>query len=256
MYKTIDFKKYSSIQIGGVHKVKSIETIDDYSDYKIIGKANNLLISNNPPALAILSEEFDYIKQENNKLIVGAVTSSVKLLSYCKKHNIANMEFLTKLPGNIGGLTKMNAGLKNWEIFNYIYSITTKDGVILKNNIDYGYRETKIDDIIFEVSFDLEFGYNKTQQKKFLDMRNNQPKQPSAGSCFKNPNNYSAGFLIEQVGLKGYRIGDISFSSIHANFLVNLGDATFEDAITLINLAKNKVKKRFDISLELEIQII
>ena len=91
MYKTIDFKKYSSIRIGKEIRVKVIDKIDNYPDYTIIGKANNLLISNNPPALAILSDKFDYIIQKDNKLKVGTATSSGKLLTYCKKNNISHI---------------------------------------------------------------------------------------------------------------------------------------------------------------------
>ena len=117
MYKVINFKKYTSINIGGKHNVKVINEIGDYKEYKIIGRGNNLLISNNPPKMAVLGEEFDYIIQKNGQLIVGAATSSGKMLTYCKKNDIANFEFLAKLPGNMGGLAKMNAGLKQWEIF-------------------------------------------------------------------------------------------------------------------------------------------
>ncbi|MEA3384730.1 MAG: UDP-N-acetylmuramate dehydrogenase, partial [Campylobacterota bacterium] len=234
MDKVIDFKKYSSINIGPKAKVKIINEIDNYEKYKIIGKANNLLVSNKPPLLAILGEEFDYIIQKGDKLIVGAATSSGKLLTYCKKNNIANLEFLAKLPGTVGGLTKMNAGLKQWEIFNYINNITTQDGVILKDEINYSYRYTDIKGVIFEVVFDIEYGYKIESQKEFVKMRDNQPNLPSAGSCFKNPKEHSAGYLIEKVGLKGFRVGSMAFSSIHANFLVNLGGGTFDEAIKLI----------------------
>jgi len=257
MTKIIDFKKYTSIHIGSKHKVKIIDEINNFSKYTVIGRGNNLLLSNNPPPLAILGDEFDYILKKNNKLIVGASTSSGKLLTYCKKNNIANFELLAKLPGNIGGLVKMNAGLKQWEIFNHLYSIKTQDGDILKENIFHTYRDTNIKGIIFEVIFNIEKGFDKEQQNMFIQMRDNQPKQPSAGSCFKNPKNtHSAGYLIEKVGIKGYTIGGMAFSSIHANFLVNLGNGTYDEAIKLINLAKQKVEDEFDIILEEEIIII
>ena len=256
MYKIIDFKKYSSINIGDNHKVKIINDINKYDEYHIIGRGNNILLSSNPPPLAILGDKFNYIFQKDGKLIVGAATTSGKLLIYCKKNNIANFEFLAKLPGNIGGLTKMNAGLKQWEIFNQIDSIKTQDGVIKKENIDYTYRDTKIDGIIFEVTFNIELGFNQENQKLFVQMRDNQPNLPSAGSCFKNPQGHSAGYLIEQVGLKGYTIGEMAFSSQHANFLVNMGNGTFDDAIKLITLAKDKVKEQFGIQLDLELIIL
>ncbi len=253
---TIDFKKYTSIHIGGKHKVAVIDDIIPMMNYTIIGKGNNLLISSKPPKLAILGDQFDYILQKNNQLIVGAATSSGKLLTYCKKHNIANMEFLAKLPGNIGGLTKMNAGLKQWEIFKYIKYIKTSAGIINKQDINYSYRHTDINDIIYEVVFELSFGFDIEKQKMFTQMRNNQPNLPSAGSCFKNPKQHSAGYLIEKVGLKGYTIGGMAFSSIHANFLVNLGGGTYDEAIKLIKLAKDKVQQQFNITLEEEIVIL
>jgi UDP-N-acetylmuramate dehydrogenase len=254
--KIIDFKKYTSIHIGGKHKVKIISEIADYKKYKIIGKGNNILISNNPPPLAILGDEFDYILQKNGTLIVGASTSSGKLLTYCKKNNIANFELLAKLPGNIGGLVKMNAGLKEWEIFNHLTSIKTQDGIIEKSDIPHSYRHTKINGIIYEVTFNITKGFNQNKQNMFSSMRNNQPNLPSAGSCFKNPTKYSAGYLLEHIGLKGYNIGSMGFSSVHSNFLVNLGGGTFDEAIKLINLAKKRVKTEFHIDLELEIDII
>jgi UDP-N-acetylmuramate dehydrogenase len=253
---TIDFKKYSSIQIGTKQKVKLIDKIDNYPNYTIIGQGNNILLSNNPPKLAILSKKFDYIKQKDNILIVGASTSSSKLLRYCKKHDIANFEFFTKLPGFIGGLTKMNAGLKEWDIFSCIKSIKTAKGNIDKKDISFGYRYTSIQDIIYEVSFHIQKGFSVSRQNIFKNLRKNQPNLPSAGSCFKNPKQYSAGYLLEKVGLKGYTIGDMGFSKIHANFLVNYGNGNYNEAIKLITLAKQKVKEQFDIQLKEEIIIL
>ncbi|AXK49682.1 UDP-N-acetylenolpyruvoylglucosamine reductase [Aliarcobacter trophiarum LMG 25534] len=255
-YKTVDFKRYSSIHIGGVKEVLVINEIGDYPDFHIIGRGNNLLISPNcEKKFAILGEEFDYIKDENDKLYVGCATSSGKLLTYTRKNDIANLEFLAKLPGNLGGLVKMNAGLKEWEIFNYIDSIKTKDGYIKKESIDFSYRQTKIDTIIYEVVFYKTKGFSQDRQNDFTKMRDNQPQIASAGSCFKNPKGDFAGRLIEAVGLKGYRVGDMEFSNTHANFLVNHGSGTFDEATTLINLAKEKVKKEFNIELETEIII-
>lgn len=256
MNKIIDFKKYTSINIGGKHSVKVINSIDDYKNYTIVGRGNNLLLSNNPPKLAILGDEFDYIIQKENKLIVGAATSSGKLLIYTKKHNIANLEFLAKLPGSVGGLVKMNAGLKQWEIFNYIHSVNIDGKVYLKDEIPHTYRSTSIDGVIYEVIFNIEKGFSKEEQNMFISMRDNQPRLPSAGSCFKNPKEHSAGYLIEKAGLRGYNIGGMAFSSKHANFLVNMGGGTFDEAMKLIKLAQKKVKQEFNIDLQLEIRVV
>ena len=254
--RTIDFTRYSSIRIGPVLDVLVINEIGDYSDYQIIGRANNLLISpNTNKKFAILGEEFDYIRKEEDLLYVGCATTSGKLLTYTRKNDIKNLEFLAKLPGNLGGLVKMNAGLKSWEVFNYIHSIKTKDGYIKKEDIDFSYRKTKIETIVYEVVFNLEYGFSNEMLKEFTKMRDNQPSIASAGSCFKNPKGDFAGRLIEAIGLKGIKKGDMSFSQQHANFLVNYGNGTFDDAIYLINLAKQKIKDEFDIDIEEEIII-
>lgn len=258
MKKLIDFKKYSSIHIGPTLEVELINTIDSkYEDFFIIGRANNLLVSpSTKKKIAVLGEEFDYIKLEMGKLKVGCATKSGKLHSFCKKNNIANLEFMAGLPGCLGGIVKMNAGLKSYEVFNYIDSIKTCNGYVKKEDIEFGYRYTKIDKIVYEVVFNVQEGYSEDMKKEFISMRSNQPHDPSAGSCFKNPEGDYAGRLIEAVGLKGVKIGGMEFSTVHANFLINNGDGTYEDAITLITQAKEKVKDQFDIELQEEIIII
>ena len=253
--KEINFSKYSSIRIGPKAEVLVIEDIGEYSSYKILGLGNNVLISNNHPDFAVLGSTFDYIEKKDDLLYVGCATKSGKLLSYAKKNDLANFEFLGKLPGSLGGLVKMNAGLKEFEIFNYIHSIKTKDGYIKKDDIEYSYRHTNLNSIVYEVVFHCTYGYSKTQSEVFKKMRDNQPQVPSAGSCFKNPKNDSAGRLIEAVGLKGFQKGNMAFSAQHANFLANMGDGSFDDAISLINLAKKKVREKFNINLEEEIII-
>jgi UDP-N-acetylmuramate dehydrogenase len=254
--RLIDFSKYSSIKIGNSIEVEMIDSIGDYKEYYIIGGANNLLVSDTAKNLAILSKEFDYIKQEDNRLIIGGATPSGKVVSYCKKNNIKNFEVLSHLPGTIGGIVKMNAGMKEYEIFNNLISIKTHNEIVNKKDIEYGYRYTNIDSIIYEAIFEIESGFDSTLIDELKNMRKNQPKNPSAGSCFKNPSGDYAGRLIQEVGLKGYKIGDASFSDIHANFLVNLGSATYKDAKTLIDLAKYEVNKKFNIMLEEEIIVV
>jgi len=90
----------------------------------------------------------------------------------------------------------------------------------------------------------------------FKQMRDNQPKEPSAGSCFKNPVGHYAGKLIEEAGFKGKKVGAMMFSPVHANFLVNLGGGTYEQASELIASVKEAVLKRFEVVLEEEIMIL
>jgi len=256
-YKEIDLSKFTSIGIGPISDIFIIEKDKKFpKEHTIIGHGNNLLIGPNHPPLMMLGKDFDYIKIENGKLIVGAATPSGKVVSFCKKHDIKGFEFLMKLPGVMGGIVKMNAGLKSYEVFNHLYGITTEAGFILKKSIPHSYRHTNIDGVIFEASFHIEKGFDQYMVEKFMTMRDNQPQIKSAGSCFINPDNDFAGRLIEEVGLKGKKIGDMAFSDIHANFLANYGDGSFEDAMKCINEAKRLVLEQFDIHLELEIVII
>ena len=257
MKKNINFSKFSSIKVGENIDVDILDKPSDYSDnFHLIGSCNNLLIGTQPPLLMILSKKYDYIKIENETLKIGAATPSGKIASFCKKNNIADFEFLSHLPGTLGGLVYMNAGLKEYEIFNHLINITTTDLTLKKNDIEYGYRFTNIIHPILEATFELNYGFDEEKLTMFKKMRLNQPSTPSAGSCFKNPIGDYAGRLIEAVGLKGEKKGSMEFSQEHANFLVNNGDGIFEDAIYLIQEAQKRVYKKFNIWLECEIGII
>ncbi|MDX9814465.1 MAG: UDP-N-acetylmuramate dehydrogenase [Sulfurimonadaceae bacterium] len=255
--KLIDFSVFSSIKIGPKVEVDIIDECNELQDeHFLIGSCNNLIVSQNPPPLAKLSKKFDYINTKDNTLSIGAATPSGKIFSFAKKHNISDFEFLSSLPGTLGGLVFMNAGLKEFEIFDNIISIKTCRGEILKKDIEFGYRYTKIDSTILEATFKLSYGFDEKRVAIFKAMRANQPSTPSAGSCFKNPKGDFAGRVIEGVGLKGFRVGGASFSDIHANFLVNHGGATYEDVLKLIDEAKKRVKATYDIELELEIKLV
>jgi len=256
-YKEIDFSKYSSIKIGPKVEVALIEDINDIkSDYFLIGGANNILLSDNPPPLMMLGKNFDFMEIDNNSLIVGAATKTGRLLSFAKKNNIANFEFIAKLPGTVGGMVAMNAGVKSYEVFNIIKEIEIEGKWVKKEDIEYGYRFAKIGGVVTKVKFELEYGYSESLKNELLKLRDNQPKEPSAGSFFKNPPGDYAGRLIEAVGLKGKRVGNMAWSSKHANFLVNLGGGTYKEAIELVNLAKERVLEKFNIELKEEVKVI
>ena len=153
-------------------------------------------------------------------------------------------------------MLKMNAGLKEYEIFNRLVALHTRSGWHTKAEIPHGYRTTGINEVIFEATFEIEKGFDPSKISLFKQMRANQPSDPSAGSAFKNPPGDFAGRLIEAVGLKGYRLGDMAFSDKHANFLVNLGKGTFEDAAALLELAQRRVKEASGIELEREVIVL
>ena len=257
MKKEIDFSKYSSIKIGPKVDVEVVEVGDAIpKEHFLIGGANNLLVSNTPPPLMMLGKSYDFMQINSNSLIVGCATKTGRLLSFAKKHNIANFEFIAKLPGTIGGMVAMNAGVKSYEVFNIIKEVEINGKWVSKEDIEHGYRFAKLGGIATRVKFVLEDGYKEELKDELLALRNNQPKEASAGSFFKNPPNDYAGRLIEAVGLKGKRIGNMGFSQMHANFLVNYGGGTYEEAIELVNLAKDLVFKEFKVELKEEVKVI
>lgn len=255
--KEINFSKYSSFKIGDTLEVALLDDCNLYSkEYYLIGSCNNILMGTQPPPLMLLSKKYDYIKIEDGVIKIGAATPSGRVASFCKKHNIANFEFVSHLPGKMGGLIFMNAGLKEYEIFNNLINITTCSGLKYRDEINFGYRFTDINEPILESVFKLTYGFDTDKVEMFKKMRSNQPSTPSAGSCFKNPKDDYAGRLIEAVALKGMLRGDMCFSQEHANFLVNMGNGQFEDAIWLIQEAQKRVYDEFGVWLECEIGIL
>ena len=256
-FKTIDFSKYSSIKVGQPTQVLMIEQGDKLPiDRYLIGGANNLLVSPTPPPLMMLSKDFATITREENMLTVGAAMPTGRIVSYAKKHDISGFEFCAKLPGTLGGMLAMNAGVKAYEIFNILHSIKINGEWVLAQEVEHGYRFARLGGIATYARFEIHDGFNQQLLDELLNLRSNQPHEPSAGSAFKNPVNDYAGRLIEACGLKGLQKGQMQWSTVHANFLVNLGGGSYEDAKSLIDLAKNEVFKKFGIALVEEIKIL
>lgn len=255
----IDFSKYSSIKIGPYVKISPLDDFDI-----IIGGANNVLISENYKGkICVLSNECDYIIpctiDGKKALKIGARTSSAKIHRYAKENDIKDFEFLGALPGQLGGLIAMNAGLKEWCISqNLAYVGVLKNGVkqmIKVGSSDFEYRKCLLDGVFLEGVFYIQNGFSKSVVESLKKARANQPKGHSFGSVFKNPAGDFAGRLIEDVGLKGFRHKNMMFSDIHANFMINNGGGSFDSAMYLINLAKEKIHQKHGILLECEVKI-
>jgi UDP-N-acetylmuramate dehydrogenase len=256
-FKTIDFSKFSSIKVGTPVEVLMIEREDKLpTDRLIIGHANNLLVSHSPKPLMMLSKDFSFMTLEEDWLTIGCATPTGKILSFAKKNNLAGFEFISKLPGSLGGMIAMNAGVKSYEIFNILDAIKINGIWKKREEIEYGYRFSKLNGVATEVRFKVKKGFSKCLLDELINLRSNQPKTASAGSAFKNPDNDYAGRLIEEVNLKGVYKGGMQWSEVHANFLVNHGGGTFEEATYLLDLAKTKVFEKFAILMKEEVQIL
>lgn len=257
----IDFSKYSSVKIGGIRDVCVVDENANFNGV-MIGGANNILMSPNPPNLGVLGDKFSFIKPAGDFLKIGAKTKSSAIFNFAKKNNIAGFEFLCHIPGTLGGLLTMNAGLLGYEISQNLLSVRTNLGEFNKDELGFAYRKSEIKGVIFEAKFRQNLGFDNKILAKFINARKNQPRGNSFGSCFKNPLsssdglNLSAGKLLDECGLKGYKIGNCGFSQEHANFLINYGGGTFDEALSLINLAKKRVFENFGIKLETEVVIL
>ncbi len=187
----------------------------------------------------------------------------------------AGLEWSNSVPGSVGGGVVSNAGAHGKELKDNLIDIQvlTLEGVLDTWPVEslqlgyrasrfkaHGHRELSAGEVILSACLrlyrDAERGCDARLRAFLKERQEKQPQGKSAGSTFKNPPNYSAGWLIEQVGLKGHRHGQAQFSPKHANFMMNLGGATAEDVLYLIRLAQKEVFARFGVTLEPEIELV
>ena len=235
--------------------------------YFILGGGSNVILPDNHFDGAIIKLAFDSVEIKDNTAFVSSSSSLSGFIKHLVDLGYTNLVNLYGIPGTVGGAIHGNAGANNTEIFDYLESVLVyQDGdvkLINAKNIKHSYRYAQFADdiIILRAVFTLVKGSSKEAWeiiKINLEKRkNSQPLEyPQAGSVFKNPEKTSAGKLIDECGLKGLRVGDAMVSEKHANFIINLGSATSDDIIKLINKIKEEVKRQKGINLELEQKII
>ena len=283
--------QYSTLKVGGpaeaIIPVANIEDIkrlihwlnkNDIS-WWIVGRGSNILVSDHGLAGVTIVLEGEFINIEKLATQQGQETKSIlirfgggcllsKVAHYCTANSLSGFEFATGIPGSIGGAVVMNAGAWDHEIGDLLDSATlmNKNGKVFieqGKNLGFTYRGwgMKPDTVLLNATIALTIGSKeeiKVSCRKYQELRKkNQPlSQPSAGSFFKNPPEQSAGRLIDKAGLKGHSIGGAKVSEKHANFIVNTGNATATDILTLMRLVQDTVYKRFGIRLEPEVHIL
>jgi len=250
-----------------------LNKIDNKIPLHIIGAGSNIIIANpNIYGVVIkLGKEFANISHHHNTLTVGAANLCSNVSLYCQQNNLGGLEFLSTIPGSIGGGIAMNAGCYNGEVSQFLLEATALDyqGNLHKlTNKDFGfvYRGNSLTKkyIFLEAVFACQPSNKLEISQKingFLQQREQtQPiRAKTGGSTFKNPlndQNYKAWQLIDAVGLRGYFIGDACFSNKHCNFLINTKQATAQNLLDLGKLAQEKVLQKFNISLQWEIKLI
>jgi UDP-N-acetylmuramate dehydrogenase len=175
--KSIDLSKHTNIRIGPKIDITIIEKGDIIPKEKhLIGGGANILVSDNPPPLMMLGKDFDYIKLDANSIIIGAATPTGKVLSFAKKNNLKGFEFFAKLPGTLGGMLAMNAGVKAYEIFNILKAISIEGEWTNKTDIEHGYRYAKLGGIALEATFEKEEGFDAKLLDELISLRKNSLK--------------------------------------------------------------------------------
>ena len=239
----------------------------------IIGNGSNLLVSDNGIRGLVIKIDIQFFKIEDNKKdIVVKVGSGNKMMALgiqLKEKEISGFEELSGIPGTVGGAVFMNAGAYGKEMKDIVVSTKCmdKDGKIFElSNEDqkFEYRSSIFNQkeyIILETKLKLEKGNKENIEQKMKEYLNKRKEKqpleyPSAGSTFKRQEGIITAKLIDECGLKGYKIGGAMVSEKHAGFIVNTGDATAKDVIDLIKYVKDKVYEKYGVEIEEEIKLI
>lgn len=240
--------------------------------YLIIGSGSKLLIKRKviPLAVHLTSPYFTQCYPEGSRIAAGGGLSLSKLVKTAYDNGLGGLEFLSGIPASVGGAVMLNAGV-SWPRRREIGALVDTLEVMDKNgncrtlerkDLEFDYRHSNLKPYIILGARIRLFKKRKEniriKMRKFLHYRKatQESGYASAGCIFKNPNGASCGRLIDLCGLKGRRIGDAAISNKHANFIINLGRARYGDVAALMALAQKKVKERFGILLEPELQVV
>jgi UDP-N-acetylmuramate dehydrogenase len=273
--------RHSSLKVGGAADIYI--TPADLDDLKavlivlgetalswlVIGSGYNLLARDGGYRGVVISlKRLSRLEQlDGNHIVAEAGVTNDKLVRFATERCLTGLEFLIGIPGAVGGALCMNAGAQGEEIIGRVESLTTvRNGDVRvkgRNELNYGYRFLRLapGEIIIEATFRMAVGKALEIERRIEALLASRRDAqgvgyPNAGSFFKNPQGEQAWRLIEDAGLRGFRVGGAQVSEVHTNFLVNRGGARSADFIELARIIKEKVKEQSGIILEEEIRIV
>ena len=280
----VSLSKYTTYRVGGIalamvypKSVKKLISLiklltGSKIKYKVIGNGSNLLFSDkNFDGVIIKLTELTNIKfLSYNKIRVEAGYSLPKLSLLVAKKGLAGLEFASGIPGTVGGAIFMNAGAYKSDMGYIVQSVRvlTPDCKIItfeNREMDFHYRSSFLQKhpeyICLDAVIKLKKGDKELLDEVIKERRarriESQPLEyPSAGSVFRNPEGNFAGKLIEDLGLKGYRIGGAMVSEKHANFIINYDNATSADIKNLIDYVHDRVMDEYNIDLKIEQEFV
>ncbi|WCK53083.1 UDP-N-acetylmuramate dehydrogenase [Aneurinibacillus sp. Ricciae_BoGa-3] len=239
--------------------------------WRVLGRGSNLLVRDGGIRGVVfkLSDGFSHLSIKDGEVRAGAGYSLIKLAVMAGKEGLTGLEFAGGIPGTVGGAVYMNAGAHGSDV-----SRILKNAEVLLDNGDFvrmtpedfafAYRTSILQSsggIVTEAVFQLAHGDRKEIAHFMAEhkdrRRKSQPlNMPCAGSVFRNPPGNHAGRLIERAGLKGFRLGGAQVSEIHANFIVNCGNATAQDVLNLMEHVMNTVEKQYRVRLVPEVLVV
>lgn len=276
-------KKHTSFKIGGyadillvVKSTREIQKIIKYCynnkiPHFIMGNGSNLLVSDKGISKVVIkiANSFDDVRIEGNKIIAEAGVLLSKISNIALGEKLSGLEFARGIPGTLGGAITMNAGAYGGEMRDVVVSCKVMDESakifeLTIEELQMGYRTSVVQKknlIVLEVKMQLKSS-DYDSIKNLMDDINSKrtTKQPlnlpSAGSIFKRPPGLYAGKLIQDSGLRGYKIGGAQVSELHCGFIVNVGGATSKDVSDLIEHIQSTVREKYGVELNTEVKMI
>ena len=283
IYTNFDLTNYNSYRLEATCKKayfpeSELDLIDLYKNkknYILLGNGYNVILSkaSYDEDFVVFNGNFNTVSVDRESQIIsaeaGATTLDVSLEA--EKHSLTGVEFYYDIPSSIGGAVVMNAGTKEGETKNILLKVRYLDLSDMtvkeknKSELEFEYRNSLFqkskDKIILKAWFKLKQG-NSQEIRKVMEESKvrrwaKQPREhPNCGSVYKRPSGRFVGPMIDELGLKGYRVGGAEISQKHSGFIVNIGDATGKDILAIIKHTKEKVKDRFGVELEVEQRVI
>lgn len=281
IFENQSLKPFCTFQIGGNvrylinwEQTEELPTImakvkDLGLPFLVIGGGSNLLFPDDDLNAVVIRCNTKSISHTTESLIVDAGVRWTSLASYMKKNNLFGLEALLSIPGTIGGAIWGNAGCHKQEVKDVLKQVEYFDvrrGALKAKSIfdiDFDYRHSEFSEKRYKIITKAWFKVSQNPQdahgslQHYQNFRNEkQPQGLTTGSFFKNTANEAAGALIDSVGLKGFKVGDVSISEKHANFVINHGKGTAKDVTELIKKVQEHVYKEKQVHLTPEVKII
>ena len=277
-------KKHTTMKVGGPcecmvepSSIEEIQKIVEYSKknnikYYVIGNGSNLLVKDEGVNALIIkiSNKFSTVEVNGEHIKAYSGCSVPKLSQIAKENSLSGLEFACGIPGSVGGGIRMNAGAYGSEMVNVVEKVGFLDENGNLNEIDgkdanFTYSHSMFVEnpeyVVVYAIYKLQKG-NKEEISRVMEENMNSRKQkqpieyPNFGSVFKRPEGYFVGKLVDDCGLKGYKIGGAQVSTKHSGFMINAGNATCKDVLDLIEYVKEKVYEKFNVKLQEEVVIL